>query len=823
MSSSASSSKLDRTHEVLKSSSESKDDIESGPLNIETENEKELEAADEDSESTDEKDQVVDKEEASQEDNDDVSHAEDGSISEDTFQDKSTRISKKDDTIDDVIDTRDEMGSEKADHPREAGPSERVDHIKEEPSLDTTGSPKGHISSDEAAHLEGGDVSDDADEHRKIVPLNLKGSSSSEEREETPSQAQLSSIQSEPVKTPRTPMGPSSPAVPSLVQGRGRRSTVDEEEADDMVLATFIVRFDTLHGNVVEWTCPENIDLAGLEFAALPSGLHLVDRDCVYFSKNTYYGVSIFENYALGDDPAAAAERGARMAAAGILTPRYPRLHRHVEFLREAISYHAIDPVITQQLLTQYYHQHRQPDEGPHRRSSLQSPPSQLLSIPRVRRLHAHHPARHFGRLLEQLGPSVFSLWKYALLSKRILFSSTPPLEPLGNYVYSTCLMAAVASDLVDKPYPPEVVSPLFCVGINDVMRLSVLDHYVACTSDRVLKEKGELYDVLIHPRIIPRQGDTPPQEVLEIYPSESCSPEVSAMLRPNAADRRRFSELAEQFSGIDFQKNWWERVEAWWQSRPDISGVMESVVGSVRNSGTEQEQRKGLLSEGAGEENHDRLEEEEEDGKGREKSPEGSLKTQSESLKSQVGSDTPKASGPILEKIYDEDEEEHVEQVPRKTKALTVGEEEADMNVELLSYFQALNTTLLRHLRFLLTDLPVSGDGTTHLEEEHLVELGLHPRDDSGFVEALVDMYFPEYGAVRIHHPQRITDKVRNTWTEVSKGMRKGGVLSGTSQATGATYSEDEEEDGLLIGAGGAGWDREDEGDEEEGKMNKR
>lgn len=316
----------------------------------------------------------------------------------------------------------------------------------------------------------------------------------------------------EPIKTPRTPMGPSTPSVPSLVQGRSRSSSIDADEADDMVLATFVVRFDTLQGNVVEWTCPENVDLSGLEFAALPSGLHLVDRDCVYFSKNTYYGVSIFENYALGNDPAAAAERGARMAAAGILAPRYPRLHRHVEFLREAISYHAIDPAITQQLLAQYYNQHRRSNEGSRRRPSLQSSPSQLMSIPRVRRLHAHHPARHFGRLLERLGPSVFSLWKYSLLSKRILFSSTPPLEPLGNYgkcvvsffldgkdvvqvhdeilphpsrylplVYSTCLMAAVASDLIDKPYPPEVINPLFCVGINDVMRLSVLDHYVAC------------------------------------------------------------------------------------------------------------------------------------------------------------------------------------------------------------------------------------------------------------------------------------------------------------------------------------------------------
>lgn len=64
-------------------------------------------------------------------------------------------------------------------------------------------------------------------------------------------------------------------------------------------------------------------------------------------------------------------------------------------------------------------------------------------------------------------------------------------------------------------------------------------------------------------------------------------------------------------------------------------------------------------------------------------------------------------------------------------------------------SYFQALNTTILRHLRLLLGELEVEKDGTFHLQPHHLEELGLHPKEDAQFVERLCSIYFPEFGDV--------------------------------------------------------------------------
>jgi hypothetical protein len=54
-----------------------------------------------------------------------------------------------------------------------------------------------------------------------------------------------------------------------------------------------------------------------------------------YFCKNTYFGVSVFENTPLEGEEGLK-ERGARMAAVGLLGARYTNLHQHIDFLQEA-------------------------------------------------------------------------------------------------------------------------------------------------------------------------------------------------------------------------------------------------------------------------------------------------------------------------------------------------------------------------------------------------------------------------------------------------------------------------------------------------------
>jgi hypothetical protein len=44
------------------------------------------------------------------------------------------------------------------------------------------------------------------------------------------------------------------------------------------------------------------------------------------------------------------------------------------------------------------------------------------------------HPARHFPDFARSCGPTIFLLWKAALLKKRILFYSPPPVEESCYY-----------------------------------------------------------------------------------------------------------------------------------------------------------------------------------------------------------------------------------------------------------------------------------------------------------------------------------------------------------------------------------------------------
>ncbi|RKP25369.1 hypothetical protein SYNPS1DRAFT_28898 [Syncephalis pseudoplumigaleata] len=490
------------------------------------------------------------------------------------------------------------------------------------------------------------------------------------------------------------------PPSASAGNGTARASSHDDSvellDPEDYVLAMFIVRFDTHRGNTVAWTYPENIDLSGIEFSALPSGLHLVEDDVIYFCKNTYFGVSVFENTPLEGEEGQR-ERGARMAAVGLLSAKYAHLHRHVDFLQEAARFHAADEAVSRQLLTWYYENQR---KRTHRSSatSMSSDPVPTIAVPRQPRLNTHHPAKMFVKFVGQCGPSIFVLWKHALLAKRILFMAAPPLAVASSYVYCTCLLASVASDCVDRDDPPQLLQPMFCVGVNDLHKLQLMDSYVAFTSEQILCEKRNTYDLLVEPRMVRKRGQVP-RAVLDVSagPSTTADPIApNSLQRLNTADRRRFGDLARTFAGIPAQEGLWQMLERWWQQRLDAAMTGEPA-GTVAAEEYDAQHEPLLASEAQ------------------------------EAAAAEMSSATPSLS------------------------STAEGFEEIDANVELVGYFQSINTTLLRHIRFLLSEQESSADGYTTIAARHLEDMGLHPRDDAEFVEQLAALYYPRYGPVRV------------------------------------------------------------------------
>lgn len=106
------------------------------------------------------------------------------------------------------------------------------------------------------------------------------------------------------------------------------------------ISALFLIRFDIKTGYAISWkrSLP-GIDLEGdVEYKSLPSGLHTVKEDLVYFVHGNHAGLSAFISASASEE-----SRNARMIAVGVLVPlSYGRLGRswkHAENLKSLAEY----------------------------------------------------------------------------------------------------------------------------------------------------------------------------------------------------------------------------------------------------------------------------------------------------------------------------------------------------------------------------------------------------------------------------------------------------------------------------------------------------
>ncbi|KAL8717498.1 MAG: hypothetical protein Q9225_005255 [Loekoesia sp. 1 TL-2023] len=311
------------------------------------------------------------------------------------------------------------------------------------------------------------------------------------------------------------------------------------------VAALFLILFDVKAGYTIAWkrSIP-GLDITdSVEYKSLPSGLHNVDEDAVYFVHNdAYAGVSSFIN-----GKAEESERNALMLAVGALIPlSYGRLGkswRHGEGLRALARDLVRDPSNTN-LLDDYWqdHQHRNEEEtirptsgddspsamSEKRRRAKSSPNGQPRTRDRAvssasalappgQILSAHHPALSLSTFLDTFGPLVFPLYKAALLRKRILLIGQAPVELACNFVYNLSVISTLPSALHDllplSPLPTRL-RPLFSVGVHDIPTLSTGSRtsqptetlasegqaygWIACTTDEILSVKDHLYDTLV-------------------------------------------------------------------------------------------------------------------------------------------------------------------------------------------------------------------------------------------------------------------------------------------------------------------------------------
>ncbi|RUS87014.1 hypothetical protein EGW08_005252 [Elysia chlorotica] len=264
----------------------------------------------------------------------------------------------------------------------------------------------------------------------------------------------------------------------------------------DTIVAIFVVAFDTRSGNVIEWCEPEETDLDGVEFKAMTSGSHTLDNDFVYFRKDNLFGLACFENMKVDSE----IERGARMKSVGILSLSYTTLYRHMQFLQTQVRHQLETPGNYLQLLA-FYNDRKGilPSDGtsetlkaPSPGSTPSTPIKDIGEIPPELRIT--HPAGCFNQFIKFFGEKIFVLWKFALLQRRIIFFSPPPIGVVCYRVYCACCLANHSIPGLNNIE----LRPHFYVNVADIEALENEVSYVACTTEKIFESKLHLYDVYV-------------------------------------------------------------------------------------------------------------------------------------------------------------------------------------------------------------------------------------------------------------------------------------------------------------------------------------
>ncbi|KAK3990174.1 hypothetical protein QBC44DRAFT_72541 [Cladorrhinum sp. PSN332] len=356
------------------------------------------------------------------------------------------------------------------------------------------------------------------------------------------------------------------------------------------ISALFLIDFDVKAGYTIVWKrAVEGLELEGaVEYKSLPSGLHTVSNDLIYFVHDgAHAGLSAFVNIPTEEEET----RHARMIAVGVLVPlsygRLGRAWRHAEGLQAIASKLAEDREQTQ-LLEEYWDRNGARETSvpqPLKEAALASPAFSFRAlrpglvkghtrnrsasdgtalIPPGHRLSPFHPAWSLTSLLDTFGPLIFPIHRAALLRKRILISCHAPVHEICNYVYDISVLSNIplsVCDVIDPAAPVQRLRPLFTIGVHDISYL--LEHqatlkqrpntdndssdpagtddtsagWIACTTDSILAMKEGLWDMLI---TMPPPHSSNAKE--KVWPTVECPKGVP--VKASQRDLRRFRSL---------------------------------------------------------------------------------------------------------------------------------------------------------------------------------------------------------------------------------------------------------------------------------------
>ncbi|XP_034079281.1 DENN domain-containing protein 11 [Gymnodraco acuticeps] len=302
-------------------------------------------------------------------------------------------------------------------------------------------------------------------------------------------------------------------------------SVRDQWEEKDQIVSVFVVTFDTRSGNMVEWCLPHDINLDGVEFKSIASGSHRINSDFIYFRKGCYFGLACFANMPVDSE----LERGARMKSVGILSPSYTLLYRYMHFLENQVRLQLKSP--GQYSPLEAFYEDKKAVLPPAGNGLVTACPTwSVTSINRCMHpeMKITHPAGCMSQFIQFFGEQIMVLWKFALLRKRILIFSPPPVGVVCYRVYCCCCLANVSLPGIGVSVPE--LRPFFYINIADITTLEKEMSYVACTTEKIFEDKKGLYDVYIDNQNV-----------------KTHRSHLQPLLRVNAADKEKYRKLSEQ------------------------------------------------------------------------------------------------------------------------------------------------------------------------------------------------------------------------------------------------------------------------------------
>uniref|UniRef100_H3ADI4 DENN domain-containing protein 11 n=1 Tax=Latimeria chalumnae TaxID=7897 RepID=H3ADI4_LATCH len=288
-------------------------------------------------------------------------------------------------------------------------------------------------------------------------------------------------------------------------------------------------------GNIVEWCLPQDVDLEGVEFKSMASGSHKIQSDFMYLKFGTFFKLSCSAQPKLNKIP----HRDFRT------TGSLPVLITDNFFL---FAYYFIYLYFKKFLCKHnfYLTAHRFRDSA----FTADFPP--FLHINKgERETHTHtrwlavchkftniylqitHPAGCMSQFIKFFGEQILILWKFALLRKRILIFSPPPV---GVVCYRGCILSCVCVCVFCFVFPggggssvPHYTPSLqFCFESACVLVLQV--RYCPGTTEKIFEEKKDLYDVFVDNQNVKTHHE-----------------HLQQLLKINSADKDKFRKLNDQ------------------------------------------------------------------------------------------------------------------------------------------------------------------------------------------------------------------------------------------------------------------------------------